>query len=93
MLVYILSYRIFNIFFEDSIDCFVYFKVKKILNLIGYLLRAETPNFFLEKGCLTFEEHFVEQNLVFPLLEATPYLEVRFYYNLVTLKQLQFYLF
>lgn len=24
---------------------------------------------------MTFEEHFVEQNLVFPLLEATPYLE------------------
>ncbi|KAK1125212.1 hypothetical protein K0M31_005585 [Melipona bicolor] len=46
-----------------------------MLSLVAYLLRAETPNLFHEKGCLTFEEDFVEQNLVLPFLEATPCLE------------------
>ncbi|XP_068974337.1 uncharacterized protein [Bombus flavifrons] len=73
--VYILSYRICSLFFEDSIDCFVRFKVKKMLSLVAYLLRAETPNLFHEKGCFTFEEDFVEENLVLPFLEATPCLE------------------
>ncbi|XP_050487260.1 uncharacterized protein LOC126871922 isoform X3 [Bombus huntii] len=73
--VYILSYRICSLFFEDSIDCFVRFKVKKMLSLVVYLLRTETPNLFHEKGCLTFEEDFVEGNLVLPFLEATPCLE------------------
>ncbi|XP_050580635.1 uncharacterized protein LOC126916240 isoform X2 [Bombus affinis] len=73
--VYILSYRICSLFFEDSIDCFVRFKVKKMLSLVAYLLRTETANLFHEKGCLTFEEDFVEGNLVLPFLEATPCLE------------------
>ncbi|KAK9310408.1 hypothetical protein QLX08_000377 [Tetragonisca angustula] len=73
--VYILSYRICSLFFEDSVECFVYFKVRRLLSLVAYLLRAETPNLFHEKGCLTFEEDFVEQNLVLPFLEATPCLE------------------
>ncbi|XP_060811430.1 uncharacterized protein LOC132904730 isoform X3 [Bombus pascuorum] len=73
--VYVLSYRICSLFFEDSIDCFVRFKVKKMLSLVAYLLRTETPNLFHEKGCLTFEEDFVEGNLVLPFLEATPCLE------------------
>ncbi|XP_024226580.1 uncharacterized protein LOC100743995 isoform X2 [Bombus impatiens] len=73
--VYILSYRICSLFFEDSIDCFVRFKVKKMLSLVVYLLRTETLNLFHEKGCLTYEEDFVEGNLVLPFLEATPCLE------------------
>ncbi|CAL7935335.1 unnamed protein product [Xylocopa violacea] len=73
--VYILSYRIFNLFFEDSIECFVHFKVKKILSLVKYLLHAETPNLFYQNGCLIFEEDFVDQKLVLPFLEATPCLE------------------
>lgn len=74
--MYILSYKIFGLFFEESIDCFVHFKVKKMLSLVVHLLRQETANSFHEKGCLIFEEDFVEQKLVLPFLEATPYLEV-----------------
>lgn len=76
--VYILSYRVSSLFFEDSIDCFVHFKIRKIMCLVAYLLEGETSNIFHEKGCLIFEEDFVEQKLVLPLLEATPCLEVQF---------------
>ncbi|XP_076759012.1 uncharacterized protein LOC143428176 [Xylocopa sonorina] len=75
VLVYILSYRVFSLFFEDSVECFAHFKVKKILSLVKYLLRAETPNLFHRNGCLTFEEDFVDQKLILPFLEATPCLE------------------
>ncbi|XP_026666635.1 uncharacterized protein LOC113463863 [Ceratina calcarata] len=73
--VYILSYRIFTLFFEDSINCFVHFKVKRMLSLITYLLRTETPTLYHKKGCLIYEEDFVDQNLVLPFLDATPCLE------------------
>ncbi|CAK9803558.1 Cilia- and flagella-associated protein 99 [Anthophora plagiata] len=75
VLVYILSYRVFSLFFEESIDCFVHFKVKKILSLVAYLLDSATADFFHKKACLVFEEDFVEQKLVLPFLEATQYLE------------------
>ncbi|XP_034175530.1 cilia- and flagella-associated protein 99 [Osmia lignaria lignaria] len=75
VLVYTLSYRISNLFFEESIDCFVHFKIKKILSLVLYLLRSETSNLYYEKGRLIFEEDFVEQKLVLPFLEITSCLE------------------
>ncbi|XP_076672983.1 cilia- and flagella-associated protein 99, partial [Andrena cerasifolii] len=74
-LVYILAYRIFSLFFENSIECFVHFKLKKMLFLVSYLLRPETSNMFYQKGCSIYEVDFVEQKLIFPFLEATSYLE------------------
>lgn len=76
--MYILAYRIFSLFFEDSVECFHHFKMQRVFCMVSYLLRSETSNLFHEKGCLLFEEDFVERKLVLPFLEATPYLEVSF---------------
>ncbi|XP_031826512.2 uncharacterized protein LOC116424355 [Nomia melanderi] len=75
VLIYILAYRIFNLFFEESIDCFDYFKMKKMLFMVSYLLYSETSNLFHKLGCLEFDEDFVERTLILPFMEATSCLE------------------
>ncbi|XP_078043661.1 uncharacterized protein LOC144473567 [Augochlora pura] len=73
--LYILAYRVCNLFFEDSVECFEYFKFRKVFFMVSYLLRPETPSIFHKIGCSDFDEDFVEQKLILPLLEATPCLE------------------
>nr|XP_033328505.1 LOW QUALITY PROTEIN: uncharacterized protein LOC117221567 [Megalopta genalis] len=73
--LYILAYQVCNLYFEDSVECFDYFKFRKVFFMVSYLLHSETPSVFHRIGCFDFDEDFVEQRLILPLLEATPCLE------------------